>query len=135
MDVRSFIVSYRFSLCVLLAIVYLSLVLNPSHLPEPSLCLADKWAHIAMYFGFSMTVWMEFYRVHRNSLSLLKAWIMACVIPAVIGGAMELGQKYLTTYRGADWMDALANTLGAVAASLVATSIILLFLRGRKQRK
>lgn len=33
---------------------------------------------------------------------------------------MELAQKYLTTYRSGEWLDALANSIGVLLAAGVA---------------
>jgi VanZ family protein len=37
---------------------------------------------------------------------------------------VELLQEYCTTYRGGDWLDFAANTMGAVLASMVGYFIL-----------
>jgi len=37
---------------------------------------------------------------------------------------VELLQEYCTTYRGGDWLDFAANSVGAILASLVAYYVV-----------
>ena len=47
------------------------------------------------------------------------AWVGAFVCPVLFSGCVELLQEYCTTYRGGDWLDFTANSLGAIFASLI----------------
>lgn len=75
-----------------------------------------------MYGGLSGMLWLEFLRNHRDSQSpnLLHAWIGAVFCPIALSGCIELGQEYLTSYRGGEWEDFLANTCGVTVATLIA---------------
>lgn len=79
----------------------------------------DKIVHFCMYFGFSLMLWIDLWRA-RKSLSLLKrGWYIAFLLPVLISGVIELLQEYCTTFRGGEWLDFCANSLGALTASTV----------------
>jgi VanZ family protein len=49
--------------------------------------------------------------------------LLAIVYPILLGGLMELGQAYLTTCRNGDWLDFIANTIGAIIAIPIGAAI------------
>lgn len=130
----SLLKKYPLTATVVAVIIYLSLILNPNRIEIPSVEFADKWAHIVMYLGFSAVVWFEYWKNAHGEVRILTAWISGGIFPALFGGLMELGQKYLTTYRGADWLDALANAVGAFLASAIATSVVCAWKRKHSAR-
>ena len=52
------------------------------------------------------------------------AWVGAFLCPILFSGCVELLQEYCTTYRGGDWLDFAANSVGAILASLVAYYVV-----------
>lgn len=114
---------YPLSLVIILAVVYLSFFKPPS-VEVSSLPYLDKIAHIAMYFGLSGVLWIEFLRTHRGGFPIWHAWVGALICPVLFSGVIELLQTYCTTYRGGDWLDFAANVLGALLASLIAYFVI-----------
>ncbi len=111
---------YPVSLLVIVAVVYLSFFRPPSTGLDgiPHL---DKVVHVCMYFGMSGMLWLEFLRAHRKERTpLWHAWVGALVCPILFSGGVELLQAYCTTYRGGDWLDFAANSVGAILASAVA---------------
>ena len=119
-----FVRKYPFSLCIILAVIFLSFFRFPAMGIDPVPGL-DKVAHVCMYFGMSGMLWLEFLRAHRNdNQPLWHAWIGALACPVLFGGVVELLQEYCTTHRGGDWLDFAANTAGAVLASLTACFIL-----------
>ena len=71
-----------------------------------------------MYFGFSSVLWFEFLRKNKKTQPFI-GWVLAFVFPALTSGIIELLQEYCTTYRGGEWADFFANSLGAFVASLI----------------
>lgn len=115
-----YIKKYPFSLAIILLVIYLSFFKPPS-LPDTDWKIPhlDKVIHMGMYFVMSGMLWWEFFRSHKNGLSMSRAWVGAFVCPVIFSGCVEVLQEYCTTYRGGDWLDFLANTAGALLASLI----------------
>ena len=115
-----FLKKYPVSLLVIAAVVYLSFFRPPST-DLDGIPNIDKVVHVCMYFGMSGMLWLEFLRAHRRDHTpLWNAWVGALVCPILFSGVVELLQAYCTTYRGGDWLDFAANSLGALLASGVA---------------
>lgn len=107
--------AYPFSLLCLCMVLFLSF----SHVPPSdmgSVTDIDKFVHFGMYFGTASTIWWE-----RLKLTGREDWRwllpLAVAGPILLSGLIEILQSTLTTYRGGDAMDFLANTLGVVAAA------------------
>ena len=110
---------YPFSLAVVLAVTVERCVKPPST-ELSTIPNIDKIVHFCMYFGLSGMLWLEFLRAHRGrTMPLLHAFGGAWLCPVLFSGGIELLQAYCTTYRGGDWLDFAANSLGATLASLV----------------
>jgi VanZ family protein len=126
-----YIKKYPFSLAVILIVIYLSFFKPPS-IDIPLFDGFDKVAHLCMYAGLSGMLWLEFLRNHRKGgLKVKRAIAGAVVCPILFGGLIELGQAYLTQYRGGDGLDFLANTTGVLIASLIAWYILRPFILKR----
>jgi VanZ family protein len=114
-----YIKKYPASLFIILVVIYLSFF-KPPKTELSKIENLDKVVHFCMYFGMSGMLWLEFLRAHRRErLPLMHAWIGATLCPILFSGCVELLQEYCTTYRGGDWMDFLANSLGAICATAI----------------
>lgn len=115
---------YPLSLLIVGAVLFLSFCrLSP---PQFDLFFSiDKVYHIFMYGGLSGMLWLEFLWNHRKeSLPKRRGFIGAALLPIMMSGAIELSQEYLTTYRGGEWGDFLANVIGVSLATLIAWKLI-----------
>jgi len=116
--------AYPFSIILFLVITYLSLMTPP----KIGILLFRHWdkvVHFCMYGGLSGVFWIEFLLKHRrNKANYLYVLVGAVLYPILLGGVLELCQKYFTRSRSGDWMDFLANTTGVIVASLIAWFII-----------
>ena len=110
---------YPLSLVIIIIVIYLSFF-KPPHTELDTISNLDKYVHFFMYFGLSGMIWMEYLRSHKNKFSLRRTLVGAVILPILFSGGIELGQEYLTTYRGGDWMDFASNTSGVIVASLIA---------------
>jgi VanZ family protein len=130
-----FIKKYPFSLTLLLLVVYLSFFKPPT--PDISLFEGfDKFVHGCMYAGLSGVLWLEFLLNYRNkALPVRHALIGAVTLPILFGGLIELGQQYLTTYRGGEWLDLLADIGGVALGSLFAWYILRPWMMKRFKKK
>ncbi len=115
---------YPISLTIIAIVIYLSFFKPPS-LDVGKIPNLDKLVHICMYGGVSGMLWIEFLLNHRRYEDVLwHAWIGAVLCPIAMSGIIEILQEYCTTYRGGDWLDFLANTIGVTLATLVSYFII-----------
>lgn len=122
---------YPISILVVIAIIYLS-CFKPPQTSIDDIPDIDKWAHICMYFGLSALIWFEFFRYHRHdkNIKYQYGWCIALLFPIVLGSTMEIIQKYCTTYRGFEWGDILADSVGAVLSAI----IVAVYIARRKKR-
>lgn len=119
-----YIKKYPFSLVVLLLVVYLSFF-KPGSIRLPWFFYFDKVSHFCMYGGVSGVLWLEYLWNHRKEkISAKRGLIGASLCPVLFSGAIELLQEYMTSYRGGEWLDLLANSLGVLVATLISWYLI-----------
>lgn len=112
-------------------------ILSLAPMPEVKMAeevpLADKWVHMVMYGSLSLVVWYEHTRRCRQRAShgFLLVWALAA--PILMGGLMELMQAYLTTVRSGEWLDFVANSIGACTAWVLEEGLTLLQSSRHKQ--
>ena len=106
---------YPFStLCVVL-IWILSFLPFPESAPLSDVPFIDKWTHVVMYGGTCCVIWTEYLRRHPSP-DFEELFFWAWLLPIVMSGAIELLQEYCTTYRGGEWLDLAANSIGVTLA-------------------
>lgn len=119
-----FIKRYIFSLLTLILITTLSLM-PAQEFPQVDVKFADKWAHWVMYGFLTLVMGIEHmfcnHFLTRTKGKIKKAKSSWHLLPiflfsSIYGGLMELGQAFLTTSRHGDWLDAWANSFGALCA-------------------
>lgn len=111
---------YPISLFIIVVVIYLSFFRPPS-VEIGKIPGIDKLAHVCMYGGLSGMLWFEFLRNHRKYYEVMwHAWVGAVLCPVLMSGVIELLQEYYTSYRGGDWFDFLANSVGVTLATLFA---------------
>lgn len=117
---------YLFTTITIIAITLLSVL--PVSVPEiaKNVPLYDKWAHFLMYGFLAAVVWTES-SVNDKRLKTKKAawWLLVfgCIMPALLGGVIELAQTFLTTTRSGEWLDLYADCIGAVLGSFIGLTI------------
>ncbi len=87
-----------------------------SGLPSVPVENADKGVHFAMHFGFAF-LWLMY--LQGSPLKRLSLVLIVMVASLVYGSVIEWAQQEFTANRMADARDVLANSLGALAASVV----------------
>ena len=110
------ILRYKYSVLVALAIIILSTIPIPEIKHLEGVPLIDKWVHFLMYAVMSVAMWID----QRNSTQPLSItyYLWMLIIPSCLGGILELVQAYLTTCRSGEWLDAIADTIGAVIGTV-----------------
>ena len=135
----------RYPLSTLCIILIWALSLTPffPETPFDTVELADKWTHLVMYGGTAFVMWVEYWRhqahlqktsgrrVGTNLLTshLSRLWLLAGVCLSLMGGLLELIQAYLTTTRSGEWLDFVADSIGAFGICLIGTLLSLVFSR------
>lgn len=114
---KQYFKKYKYSWGIIGAILYLSFFIPPKTEMD-EITNIDKLAHICMYGGLCTIIWWEYWRKHR-SLSLMRTFVGAIVLPIALSGAIELLQEYATENRSGDWADMIANTIGVLLAALL----------------
>ena len=107
---------YPITFLLAFAIVLLSLLPVPDVRVTVEVPLMDKWAHMVMYGVLTLVIWLEYIRVHRQMRGR-RLLLMAFLAPIAMGGVLELMQAYLTTCRSGEWLDFVANSIGAVVGA------------------
>ena len=107
---------YPLSLFVTVIIVVLSLAPIGRVEFAEDVPLADKWTHMVMYGFLALVVWWETVRRGpRPSWPYLL--VVGLLLPIALGGLLEILQSTLTTYRSGEWLDFVADALGALDGS------------------
>lgn len=109
--------------CIVIAVLSLFPV-KELHLENMS--LSDKWAHFIMYGGLTAVVLFDKnFQNLKNRMISLPLWTVG--FPILYGGIMELLQAYCTNgNRSGDWLDFIANSLGALIVYAIAWLLTLL---------
>lgn len=117
-----YICNYPFSLLVIVAILFLSLF-NPPETRLDDVTFIDKIAHVCMYGGLELIIWVEYLRRHAD-LNKVKFILLGIAAPIALGGIMELAQMLLTVNRSGEWADFIADTLGVLAGAAAGLFIL-----------
>ena len=113
---------YPLSVTVLAAIVYLSFF-KPPKVTFETIKYIDKIVHLVMYGGLCSVLWFEYYLTHASTdKKKIVIWIFFA--PLIFSGVIELGQSYLTSYRGGDFVDFIFNSWGVILAALFSIYVI-----------
>lgn len=104
---------YPFTIVCALIIWTLSLIPIPET-PLDGVAFIDKWTHLAMYGTLTLILGVETLR-HRSPIVVARLALSALPLPILMGGLVEIVQATCTGgVRNGDWMDFLANSVGAV---------------------
>ncbi len=112
-----FVRNYPLTLIVALGIWVVCMIPVPET-PLDNVRFIDKWTHFIMYGTLTTVIWVE-YVLHHTTISWRRLLIGGALLPALMGGAVELAQAYLTTCRSGDWLDALCNSFGVLLGVII----------------
>ena len=103
------------SFCV--ALIWVLCFCTPPQTPLDDVPFMDKWTHIVMYGGTCSMIWIETLRGQRPFPGMYRMLAYSWLCPILMSGLIELLQAYCTGgRRSGDWMDFLANSVGATLA-------------------
>lgn len=112
-----FIRKYPLSLLIIATILFLSLF-NPPKTKLDDVSNIDKIAHVCMYGGLELVIWIEYLRHHSN-LNWLRILLLGIIAPILLGGLLELAQMYLTQQRSGEWADFIADSIGILIGAVI----------------
>lgn len=109
---------------LLLAAIWVVCLIDIPETPLDDVALIDKWVHFVMFGSLTLCAAFEYVRIKRKayrwSTLLMGCWLMSFLM----GGAVELAQAYLTTSRSGDWLDFLADGVGATLGLLICIPLV-----------
>lgn len=127
-----FIKEFWPSMLTLAVILYATLDSQPIEedmmLPIPYL---DKWIHAIMMGGLVGAIAFDLQRHHKEKPKYLTTKLMWTIWIGVVifGGVDELAQSWMDNGRGSEWLDFLADCVGATVAVFAAPPVIRTVLR------
>lgn len=118
---------YPASIFVIL-VIWIVCMIPIQETPVDDIKFIDKWVHLLMYGGLTVTIWFEYILQHATV-----AWKRLCLggilMPILMGIAVELAQAYLTTCRSGDWLDAASNAAGVIIGAGIGRAMMFCKLR------
>ena len=101
---------------MLLVITYLSIVKTTVPLPLQDVALLDKWGHMLAYAVWALCLLTDGSRAH---IPAKHVYTLSAAITLIYGALMELVQYFFCPLRRGEWLDWLADAIGAGLALLL----------------
>ena len=120
------LIIYPKSILVTILILFLSFS-SPSNFEKlPNLNMFshfDKIVHFMMYFMLAFMLLLESKNDKTNKFKPTILWLICIAFPVLLGGAIEIMQKYLFPPRTAELIDWFANIAGVLTAWIFMSKI------------
>lgn len=109
---------FPFTTNIIIAIFVLCFI-NVPDTPLQNISLIDKWTHIILYLCLGVCIALEYFNAYGYSgAKKLALWVF--LMPSLMGGLIEILQAYCTGgNRSGEWLDFLADTIGAAIAFVI----------------
>lgn len=104
-------------------LIVLSLI-NINNIPDLGSDMDDKIYHVIAYFILSI-LWITYVKNNRNSNHIYTVAILA----VALGASLEVLQYLVNPNRTFDFLDMLANTVGVIIGTIIASRFTLLKLK------
>ena len=78
----------------------------------PSFWNSDKFAHIFMYFVLAVLILLTLLWAQRD-ISFIESALLTFLVSIAYGGIIEILQQYVFIHRNGDFLDFIANSIGA----------------------
>lgn len=114
----------RYPVTILFVAAIFTICLIPvPETPLDAVKFIDKWTHVALYFSLGIVYWTEYYH-GRSTLGGMRLFIVAVILPVLMGGLIELMQENLTDCRSGEWLDFAADAVGVLFGAAVGRFIM-----------
>lgn len=113
---------YLKSILVTILILFLSFSTPSSFKKLPDMNLFehfDKVVHFFMYFLLAFMLIWESKSSYKMGIKPKVFFVICIVYPVVLGGVIEIMQKYFFPPRTAEWLDWTSNLCGVLSAWLI----------------
>lgn len=128
---KEYIKKYPISLFLVVAIWIICLIPIPET-PLDDVPMIDKWTHFVMYGSLCSVIFTEYANRHIKP-NIKRLAIGGVLLPIIMGGLIELAQAYCTGgNRSGDWMDWIANSIGAMIGTAIGSLVVYLRAKARK---
>jgi VanZ family protein len=109
-------------------VIFILCAIKISNIPSDGIAFPgiDKFVHFTFFLLLSLIVVYEDHKQQYPNKSRLKASIGLIILGLVYGGGIELLQKFIFTYRSAEWLDLAADMGGCILAILIFNVILYL---------
>ena len=119
-----FIKKYYLSIFMFVLIFYLSTSSTPSAFPSlQKIKHIDKLVHFVLYAALTLALVIEV-----KAYSQLNKIILTVLLPIIYGGIIECVQGLFFSFRSADFLDFLANSLGVLSTYFLSERILRVYL-------
>ena len=101
--------------------IFVLCALKISDIPQPGFTFPgiDKAVHFIFFFILTIFIVYENYRQQYSLKTRISLSWGLFILALIYGGGIELLQKYIFTYRSAEWLDLAADLGGCLLAILV----------------
>lgn len=116
--------AYTLSIIVFLLINYLTLVPHP--LPDNDMMWfpgADKVVHAIMFGALAGALYTDINRRKGGYAQGVRVAIICAVVSSLVGGEIEFIQQSMNAGRSGEWLDFVADIVGAFAGSFAAIPV------------
>ena len=94
------------------AIIFILSAIPGDTINIPAFWNADKFAHIFVYFILAILILFSLIWSQR-SISFIESAILTFLVTIAYGGVIEILQQYVFINRDGDFLDFIANSIGA----------------------
>lgn len=98
-------------------IIAFSCLVQFSAVPFQGVSNLDKLVHVFFHFIFTI-LWFLYFQKQLKGRDKTRLLLFSFLFSVFFGISIEILQKYFTTTRNGDFLDVLANSIGAITAVL-----------------
>jgi len=103
---------YYIPMIIWAALIFVLSAIPGNAITLPAFWNADKFAHIFMYFILAVLILFSLIWTQR-SISFIESSLLTFLISISYGGIIEILQQYVFIHRHGDFLDFIANSIGA----------------------
>lgn len=115
---HNFLISFTPALFFVLLITILSAIPG-DRIDLPPIWNIDKYLHMLVYFVQCASIALGYRFYYGKDLPMNKMISVSLLLSIAMGGLLEIFQEHLFVNRSGDYLDFLANSLGAIAAAFL----------------
>lgn len=115
---RNFLLSFSPAIFFVLLITFLSAIPG-DRIDLPPIWNIDKYLHMLVYFVQCLSIAVGYRLFYGENLPVSRMLSVSLFLSIAMGGLLEIFQEHVFMNRSGDYLDFLANSLGAIAAAFL----------------